>query len=76
MNQRLWNLNQTLRAHLSLVPLGCQCRDLDHDFRCAPGQTYRCADCKRLVAYCFGADDEYFDLCDDCYCERVREVAS
>ena len=78
MNRRLWNLNQTLRAHLSLVPLGCQCRQLSPDFRCSPGQTFHCPDCDRLMAYCFGAADDNLpdsELCDDCWSQKGRSVA-
>ena len=27
---------------------------------------YECAECERIVPYCFGAGDRWFDYCDDC----------
>ena len=27
---------------------------------------YECAGCERIVPYCFGAGDRWFDYCDDC----------
>lgn len=27
---------------------------------------YTCELCKRVAPYCFGADDEFFEFCDDC----------
>jgi hypothetical protein len=31
------------------------------------GQRYTCRGCKRFVPYCFGADDELPNHCDDCW---------
>lgn len=28
---------------------------------------YTCAGCKRRVPWCYGADDDYPELCDDCW---------
>ncbi len=38
---------------------------------CAPEQTFRCEECMRQVPWCFGADDEFFELCDDCAVKRM-----
>ncbi len=34
---------------------------------------YTCELCKRSAPYCFGADDEYLDFCDDC-AETAKEL--
>ena len=38
----------------------CQCK------RCAEKEVFTCELCRREVPYCFGASDEFEDLCDDC----------
>lgn len=63
----LWNWNQFLAEQFGKRPIGCQCKD------CEPGNTFKCAVCKRLTPWCFGADDGDFDLCDSCWCDKYRE---
>lgn len=45
---------------------------------CEAGDTFTCLGCKKLMPYCMGADDEYFDFCDNCTNTLVnsREAAS
>jgi len=53
-----------------------QCDRLSHpiqsEVKCTCGeceqenQYYECEGCKRIVPWCFGAADKYFDYCDDC----------
>lgn len=31
------------------------------------GRRYTCARCKRFVPECFGASDEHWEVCDDCW---------
>lgn len=33
---------------------------------------YECAECRRDVPYCIGADDEYYDFCNDCAVEKMN----
>ena len=39
--------------------------------RCEPIERFRCAGCDRMVGNCLGADDEQFELCDDCWSRSV-----
>lgn len=43
----------------------CQCKECDQD------QFFKCEMCDREVPYCFGASDEFDELCDDC---AVRQM--
>ena len=38
---------------------------------------YQCAGCERIVPYCFGQADRWFDYCDDCavFLEHCLELA-
>jgi hypothetical protein len=36
-------------------------------------KVYTCELCKRQSPYCFGADDEFFEFCDDCSETAFRE---
>lgn len=56
----LLNSAQSLTNLLRLKPVGCFCKE------CEPDDVYRCAGCKRLVPYCYGAADKYYDYCDQC----------
>ena len=41
---------------------------------CEPeNQYYQCEGCKRIVPWCFGAADKYFDYCDDCAAELSEQ---
>ncbi|WP_235111395.1 hypothetical protein [Acaryochloris sp. 'Moss Beach'] len=68
VNKQLWNLLQRGRGVLQLQPLGCL-SDRSNSFclGCEPGQYYECEICGYLQPYCKGADDDYFELCDDCW---------
>ncbi|MEE3716974.1 hypothetical protein V2H45_09475 [Tumidithrix elongata RA019] len=49
-----------------LVPCTCgQCFDPDNNDT-GIIQTYECKQCDRVVPWCYGCDDEYFELCDAC----------
>jgi hypothetical protein len=37
---------------------------------------YECEGCKRIVPYCFGASDRYYEYCDDCALYLSRGVSS
>ena len=39
----------------------CTCGECESE-----NQYYQCKGCKRIVPWCFGAADKYFDYCDDC----------
>jgi len=41
---------------------GCQC-----DGYCK-GRRYTCPGCRRFLPFCYGAADEFAELCDDCAC--------
>lgn len=43
----------------------CQCKE------CTDEEVFTCECCSREVPYCFGAADEFDDLCDDC---AVRQM--
>jgi hypothetical protein len=45
----------------------CTCGECDPE-----NQSYQCATCKRIVPWCFGMADKYFDDCDDCAVEKMR----
>lgn len=43
------------------------------------GRRYTCPGCLRFVPYCYGAADEFSELCDDCHGVAVapkKQVAS
>ncbi len=40
--------------------------------QCEPDDWYQCAECHRIVPNCFGADDDYYELCDDCAVEQMN----
>lgn len=40
---------------------------------CAPHEYFQCDRCLRIVPYCFGCDDDLFDVCDDCWAEAHSE---
>ena len=44
----------------------CQCK------RCGYEEVFTCECCDREVPYCFGASDEFDDLCDDCAVKQMR----
>jgi len=48
-----------------IAEVDCQCNE------CGKDDFFNCALCKREVPYCFGASDEFEDLCDDC---AVRQM--
>ena len=60
-----------------------QCDNLFHpvqsEVKCTCGecesenQYYQCKGCKRIVPWCFGAADKYFDYCDDCAAELSEQ---
>jgi hypothetical protein len=39
-------------------------------------KTYECENCGSLCCYCFGADDERFEWCDDCAAEATNDEAT
>jgi hypothetical protein len=61
---KLWNFKQSILAKIGKPPMDCQC---DH---CEPEETFACESCLKERAYCFGQDDDFFELCDDCWYEQ------
>lgn len=39
-------------------------------------RSYRCRGCRRRVPWCFGADDDAPDYCDDCWAAANAEGAA
>lgn len=37
------------------------------------GGTFVCPGCGRTVGWCYGCDDELFELCDDCWGKAMKE---
>ncbi len=66
-SQELWrklhNLEQLVREKVSLRPSTCQCK------LCEPDHYFECPNCRYLRPWCFGAADDYPDLCDYCWAE-------
>lgn len=60
-NTQIWNFRQSILAKIGKPPMDCQC-----DY-CEPEQTFACEGCLKKRAYCFGQDDDFFELCDDCW---------
>lgn len=64
-NQILWrklhNFEQVIREKVRLRPRTCQCQ------LCKPDQYFLCPACGYLRPYCFGAADDYPELCDHCW---------
>lgn len=46
----------------------CTCGECEKE-----GNYYLCKGCNRLAPYCFGAADKYFDYCDDCAVELMKD---
>jgi hypothetical protein len=63
-NTQIWNFKQSILAKIGKPPMDCQCD------RCEPEQTFACESCLKERAYCFGQDDDFFELCDDCWYEQ------
>ncbi len=41
----------------------------------AEGKYYQCKGCLRECPYCFGAADEYWEYCDDCWSLLTKGIA-
>lgn len=77
MNKQVWNLLQQGRSILQLQPLGClSSRSKSFCLGCESGLYYECRTCGYLQPYCKGADDDYFEICDDCWgiAEKMHEA--
>jgi len=64
-----FNLSQNLLEAISHPPLLCHARYLKPNSfcdGCEPGDVFRCGMCDRLMPWCMGAADIFFDWCDDC----------
>lgn len=48
----------------------CVCGECEED------QVYICVGCKLEMPYCLGQDDQYFEYCDDCAYELIRDEES
>lgn len=54
------------------IEVPCQCQECWEE-----DNHYQCDKCLRVVPFCFGADDGFFELCDDCaYVERSMSVVN
>lgn len=70
----VWNIRQLANKVLGKPPIDChypQSKVLCDG--CEPGEIFQCPVCKRLRAYCWGCDDDYFELCDECTVDKYRE---
>ncbi len=67
-NTQLWNFQQSILAKFGRPPMDCQCK------LCEPEQTFTCEGCQKERAYCFGQDDEHFELCDDCWYDLPEAI--
>ncbi len=67
MWRKLHNLEQVIREKVCLRPSTCQCQ------LCEPDHYFECQNCRYLRPWCFGAADDYYDLCDYCWAE-VQEM--
>ena len=38
---------------------------------CLPLQTFTCAECETVCGYCYGAADDWPELCDDCAARKL-----
>lgn len=65
LNRPFWNAVQFILAKTGEIPMNCECR------QCEPGQTFLCEECQREQPYCRGQDDDYFELCDDCWFKQT-----
>ena len=77
MKKQVWNLLQQGRCIMQLQPLGClSSRSKSLCLGCEAGQYYECQSCGYLQPYCKGADDDYFEICDDCWgiAEKMHEA--
>ena len=43
-----------------------------HCGECSEEETFECEQCKRIVPWCMGADDDYFELCDECAIAQIE----
>lgn len=43
-----------------------------HCGECTEENTFECEECHRIVPWCFGADDNYFELCDSCAIKHIE----
>lgn len=52
----------------------CGLRKEDKYGRCEPRKRrFKCTDCKRWVPWCFGADDNAWRSCDDCWTPEIQQ---
>jgi hypothetical protein len=54
------------------VPCSCGECGLSVDDDGDADRYYECDECRRDVPYCFGADDDYYELCNDCAVEKMN----
>ena len=60
---------QILYRQISLTPPPlCTCGECESDSE----RVYTCETCHRSVPWCFGADDDMFECCDDCWSAAHR----
>jgi len=57
------------------VAVACQCGGAICGESPLGPMLYRCATCRRLVPWCFGAADDRPDECDDCWAAAHQEAA-
>jgi len=66
----LFNLRQRVRSLLCQSPLLCHHSSGSRAFckhGCAPGETFQCEVCERMMPFCRGAGDDYESICDECW---------
>lgn len=50
-------------------PVKCFCGECEEQ-----NNYYECKGCSRIVPWCFGYSDEWWEYCDDCYCVIISSV--
>ena len=53
---------------MKIKKIKCSCGEYKSE-----GNYYICSGCNRLAPHCFGAADKYFDYCDDCAVELMKD---
>ena len=55
--------SKTLNLTRFAEPVECFCDECKSE-----NNYYECKGCSRTIPWCFGASDEWWEYCDNCYC--------